>query len=147
MFIKLQAEQISLFWESIKYGMVESYKVPREFQQDFAIKSLENLLSGLTQCWVCYQLDGNGNRKLCLIMTTKIINEDDYGAKTLFTDSFYAPRPMTDDILTEAYNGLEAFAKANNCSTMSAELSIKELEDLLVSYGFKKSRSIYKKIL
>lgn len=147
MFIKLQHEQIALFWNSIRYGMIESYKIPRDFQQDFAIESLRNLLSGLTQSWVGYQIDGSGNRKLCLVMTTRIINEKNYGVKTLFTDSFYAPRPTTDGMLLEAYNGLEAFARVNNCITMSAELSTKKLEDLLIPYGFKKSRSTYIKIL
>lgn len=147
MFIKLMPDQVTLFWDSIKHGMIESYKIPKEFQQDFAIKELKNLLSGLSQCWIGFQIDKEGNKKLDLIMTSKIIDNKFYGVKVLFVDSLYGFRLITDEIASEVYGVLEKFAMANNCHIISAESPNKRVEELMLNQGFEKQRTSYRKVL
>lgn len=147
MFIKLQSNQIPIFWDAIRHGMIESYGVPKELQQDFAIKSLEQLLSGMSQCWIGYLLDEDNEKDFRISMTTRIISEEYCGIKTLFVDSLYSPRLITNDIADEAYKGLEDFAKMNKCNVMSTENSNTRLENFLFSLGFKKCKSVYIKNL
>lgn len=147
MFIKLMPDQVTLFWGSIKTGMIKSYKVPKEYQQDFAIKSLERLLSSLAQCWVRFHIDNENNRILDLIMTSKIINIDHCGARVLFIDSLYGFNLITDEIASEVYSCLDRFALANNCHMISTENSNERLEELLLDQGFEKGNTVYKKIL
>ena len=103
MFIKLMPDQVTCFWSIIKHGMIESFEVPKEFQQDFAIRELKNLLSGLSQCWVGTEIDEANNRKICFVMTSKITEDRNYGIKTLFVDSIYSIRLITDELSNEAY--------------------------------------------
>lgn len=147
MFIKLQPDQVSIFWEMIKHGMINSYKIPREFQQDFTLKALEHLLSGLSQCWIGYQLDDDGNKRIHFIMTSKIVDEKYYGVRVLFIDSLYGFRLMSEKMVSEIYKGMSEFAKANNCQIMAAEYSSKRVEEFLLSQGFEIHRTTCRKFL
>lgn len=147
MFIKLMPDQVTYFWGSIKRGMIESYKLPKEFQQGFAIEELKNLLSGLSQCWISFQIDKEGSRKLDLIMTSKIIDDKYYGVKVLFVDSLYGFRLITDEIASEVYGVLEKFAISNSCRMISAMSPNKRIQGLMEDQGFEKYRTPYRKIL
>lgn len=147
MFIKLMPDQITNFWEDIKYGMIESYKIPEEFQQDFAINALGQLLAGLSQSWMSINIDDVDNRTANLFITTKILNEEYYGRKTLFVDSLYGLKLITDEMASEVYKSLESFAKANGCSMITSENSNERLKSLLLAEGFKETKTIYRKVL
>lgn len=146
MFIKLQPEQITCFWEYIKKGMIESYEVPVKFQQDFAIKSLSNLLIGMTQCWVGTYVDDKGDRRLHYIVTTKIV-DGDYGDKLLLVDSFYSVMPVNKEIFLESYKSISEFAKANDCNYLIAVRKNKGIEKMLLDLGFDPHKIIYRKSL
>ena len=141
MLIELMEDQISLFWDMIKHGMIQSYKIPKEFQQDFSIKMLEYLLSGLSQAWVGYSISDENERKIHFTATTKIIDRKYYGFKVLYIDSTYSYRLMSEEMVNELGNGLYEFAELNNCTMIVTDYSNKRVEDYLLNLGYEKYKS------
>ena len=141
MLIRLQADQISLFWDNIKDGLVRSMKVPDKYIQTFAIAQLIGLLNGDMQAWVGYDLDGNGGKILNYTLTTKIIDEKHYGSRILVICSLGGIRPLEGSMIEEVHEPIYKFAKANKCNVIAAEYSSKRVEEILEAHGFKKFTS------
>lgn len=147
MIIKLQSDQVVLFWDMVKRGMISSQQIPKEFQQDFALNALGRLLSGMAQCWIGYAIDEEGNKKIHFIFTTSIIDEKYYGIRVIAVDSIYGFRLITQDMVDEIYKGVEDFALANNCNVIAAEYSNKRVKEFLSSQGFEKHRTVCRKFI
>jgi len=147
MFIKLQPDQVGLFWEMIKQGIISSYRIPKEYQQNFAVKSLERLLSGLSQAWIGYKIDEDSNKRIHYILTTEIVDEKHYGVRYLSIESLYGLRLIAQEELDEMYKGLKEFALGNKCNVMMTSTFGKRAEDMLVSLGFEKHKVISRKVL
>ena len=147
MIIKLQPDQVILFWEMIKHCVINSYKIPEKYQQDFTLKILEHLLSGMSQCWIGYGIDEMNNKRVHFVLTTKMVDEKFYGIKSLFIDSIYSYRLITEEMVNNINENLEKFAKANNCNVMVAEYTTKRVGEFLISQGFEEHSSICRKIL
>lgn len=147
MFIKLQPDQVPIFWDMIKQGMIESYRVPKEFQQDFTLNALTQLLSGMAQCWIGYKVDEEENKRIHYILTSKIVDEKHFGVRVMFIDSLYGFRLITQDMVDYAYEGLKKFALANNCNVIAAEHASKRVKEFLTSQGFEKYRTTYRKFI
>lgn len=147
MLIKLQPAQVTQFWDDIKKGMIDSYEIPKEFQQDFANSELVDLLSGMTQCWVGLYLDDNKNKHLQYIITARIIDNKYYKRKVLNIDSFYSLMPLDKKALIEVYKSIYDFAIANNCSDLEAMRKDKGIEKMLTDLGFKPYKIVYRKDL
>lgn len=147
MFIKLQPDQVTHFWEPIKHGMIEANKIPEESQQDFTLKALEHLLSGLTQCWIGFQIDDNGNKKLSFIMTTKIVDEKHHGIRVFSINTLYGFRLISEELVSEINDKLSGFAKANNCNVIAVETNVKRVKGFLISQEFEEHSTIYRKFL
>lgn len=145
--IKLLPDQISLFWSLIKHGVVQAYRIPKEFQQDFTLKYLENLMLGLYQCWVGYVETEEGEKKLHAILCTRIIDEKEYGVRTLAIIGVYGFRLIPQDMIESASAKIEEFARANNCNVMVTEYESKRVEDILNTMGFEKHITVARKIL
>lgn len=147
MFIKLQPDQVAHFWELIKHGLVVSYKIPQEFQQDFTQKYLEQTLLGLSQAWLGFMKDEEGNKQVHVTLTTKIVDEKYYGTKCLFVDSLYAFRPITEEIVIAVENTVVPFAKANGCNVIVADYTSNRVRDYLFSNGFEFYKSVARRLL
>lgn len=147
MFIKLQSEQITQFWEYIKKGMVESYKIPKDFQLDFAIESLSNLLNGMAQCWAGIHVDDNNTKRLQYTITTKFLAEEHLGNRILLVDSLYSLMPMDKDTILKVCSKLIEFAKLNKCNYIEAIRDDVGVEYMLNDLDFKKHKIIYRKQL
>lgn len=147
MFIKLQPDQIAHFWELIRHGLITSYKIPNEYQHDFSLKYLESLLLGLMQAWLGFMIDEEGNKRVHVTLTTKIVDEKYYGTKCLFVDSLYTFRPITDEIVKAVENAVVPFAKANGCNMIAAEYTSNRERDYLLSNGFEYYKSVARRLL
>lgn len=147
MFIKLQEHEVPSFWELIKYGMIAVYKIPEEFQQDFAISTLVNLLSGMSQAWIGYDLDDEGVKRLQCVVTTKIVEDDIYGIRRLHIDSLYGYRTVSDHVPTEGFKCLDEFARANGCQAVTAEYFFDKAKEVLTAHGFEYHTTVCRKIL
>ena len=146
MFIKLQPDQVPLFWEMIRHCVIQAYKIPKKFQQDFGIKYLENILSGLCQAWIGYKLDKEGKKRINFIFTTKIIDEKYNGVKILGIDSLYGFRMVSVASMDEVYKNFEIYAKANNCHGIVTDYSSERVKQFLDSQGFETYKSSCKRM-
>lgn len=146
MIIKLQPDQVPLFWDLIRHGVINAYKIPKEFQQDFVINYLKNLLSGMYQCWVGYEVK-DGVKKLTAIQCTRIVDEKEYGIKTLALIGIYGYRLIPEEMIKEVSEALEEFAKSNGCNVMVTEYSSKRVENILNQMGFEKHITVIRKVL
>ena len=135
MIIKLQADQVGIFWESIKYSMIQANKIPKELEQDFGNKMLEKALTGLIQCWMVYK-EGDSGKEVVALLTTRIIDNTDHGFKVLLLSTLSSFRLLTEELVSDAYNALEAYALANECSMLMAETSIDRVKDMAIKNGF-----------
>jgi len=145
-FIKLQADQVFLFWDIIKHGVIQAYGIPQEHRQSFAVKYLEKLLTGGTQVWIAYEEEEDKKKIICIV-STKIIQQEGYGVKILIIDTLYGFRLISDELIDISIIALEAYAKANNCDAITAEYSLKRVGDILAHMGFEEHRTISKKVL
>ena len=81
------------------------------------------------------------------VLTTKIVDEKYHGVKILYIDSIYGFRSISQSIIDDIYEGIEKFAKANNCGVIMAEYSIKRVGEFLGSKGFEAHKTISRKVL
>lgn len=144
MMLKLQPDQVALFWDLIRKGTISAYSIPKKFQQDFAIGYLKSLLSGLYQAWVYFE---DESRKIIAIMCTRIIDEREHGVRTLALIGLYGLRLISEEAVDEALETLEKFAKANGCSVIITEYSSKRVESMLLTRGYEKHITVARKPL
>jgi len=147
MIIRLQPDQIVLFWDMIRKSMIESNKVPKEFQQDYAINVLTKFLSGMLQAWVGYKVDEEGVKKLHTVFASSIVDEKHHGVRILNAEAIYGFRLIDEELLIEIYIKMEEFAKANNCTVLSADYSFNRVKDILLSAGFEEHKTICRKFI
>ena len=146
-FIRIQPDQVPIFWELIRTGMTIVYKIPDEYQQDFAIHALTNLLSGASQAWVGFDLDDEGVKRIQCVVTTKIVEDTYYGIRRLHIDSLYGFRKVSPDVPVQGFKCIEEFAKANGCQAITAEYFFDKAKEVLTAHGFEDHISVCRKIL
>lgn len=146
MIIKLQEDQIGLFWNLIKKSMIESNDIPLEFQQDYGIHKLTKLLSGSLQAWICYEVI-DGQKHIKFVLVTSILDEKYHGIRVLNVEAIYGFRLVALDDITELYSGLEEFAKANKCNAVAADYSIPRVKEFLMHLGFEEHRTVCRKFI
>jgi hypothetical protein len=131
----------------IKHGLIQSYKIPEGLRQDFAISQLGNLLSGMSQCWIGFTLDENGNKKIHFTSTTRIVADKYYGAKIMYVDSMYGFRFATPDLIKELDEAITSFAKTSKCDVIIALYTSSRVEEFLLSSGYEKYNMSARKVL
>lgn len=139
-------DQISLFWDLIKKGVISAYRIPEKFQQDFTLKYLENLLLGLYQCWIGYT-EEEDEKKIHAILCTKIVNEKEYGVRTIALIGVYGFRLIPQEMVELAINKVGEFGKANGCDVIVTEYRLKRVGDMLRNTGFEDHITIMRKAL
>lgn len=144
MLIRLQPDQVTWFWGLIKQGIINAYKVPKDFQQDFTLSMLKKLLTGMSQCWLNYEMDDK-DRKIHAIGITSILDEKDYGTRVLNIEALYGFRLISMDMMSDMYSSIEKFALANKCNVLASDYSTNRVKEFLDHLGFEKHRTICRK--
>lgn len=147
MFIKLQPDQVVLFWEIIRHGLTVAYRIPKDVQQDFAIGTLVSLLSGMSQAWIGYSLDEEGNKRLTGVITSRIVDDMYQGIKYLYIGGTYGYRRISPELYAEGIKALEEFAKANGCKAIVTEYSSRRMKEVVLSAGFEEHVTLVRKVL
>ena len=147
MIIKLQPDQVVLFWDMIKLSMIESNKVPKEFQQDYSINILTKFLSGKLQAWIGYKKDDKGDKRIHTCFVSSIIDEKYHGVRALNAEAIYGFKMIDEELLIEIYVKMEEFAKANNCNVLAADYSVNRVKEILLGAGFEKHKTICRKFI
>lgn len=147
MIIRLQEDQVVLFWDMIKKSMIESNKIPVEFQQDYSINVLTKLLSGKLQAWIGYKVTDTDEKEIYTVFVSSIIDEKYHGLRLLNAESIYGFRLIDKEVLRELYEKLKEFGKANKCNAMTADYSFNRVKDMLLDAGFEEHRTVCRKFI
>ena len=147
MIINLQGDQLILFWDLVRKSMIESNKVPKEYQQDYAISMLTKFLSGKMQAWIGYKIDEDGKKRLYTVFASSIVDEKHFGVRALNAESIYGFRMIDEEMLLDIYDKMIEFAKANNCNVLTADYSFNRVKDILLGAGFEIHRTICRKFI
>lgn len=142
MIVKLQPAQISMRWEAIKYAYMQANRVPEELQSDSAIKLLENLMSGKSDCWIIFE-DTKEGRQANAIGITSILRQTVKGYDYLEIGTLYGLRKMSNELALDSMNKVKSFAKANGCKMISANTASRRVKELLHLTNFKEAYTTY----
>ncbi len=116
MIIQLLPEQITAYWEVIKFGVLSvNVMVSEQKTVLYCRNLLKNLLSGKYQCWLVLAED----REIKAIMITRII-EDIGDIRHLFVDVVYGYKASTQAEKEEVGEHLKKFAAQLGCERILA---------------------------
>ena len=142
MIIRLQPDQIVLFWDMIRKSMIESNKIHREYQQDYAISRLTKFLSGRLQAWIGYKVNEKGDKEIYTVFASSIVDEKHYGVRALNAEAIYGFRMIDEEVLMEMLIKMVEFAKANGCNALTADYSSNRVKDILLGAGLEVHRTV-----
>lgn len=136
MIVQLQPEQISMWWDQIKYAACAAM----ETESPAYVQSLLSaLLSETHQCWLIFDED----RNLTAMGITCVIELDLTARKYLHIDAFYSYDQLNEQLAREATEYVKAFAKANGCSHIRTLTNNPRASRLLAVAGFYTGKTEY----
>jgi hypothetical protein len=133
MLTKLMPDQISNFWDIIKYAIEESLPPIAGESPDKMNKILAALLIGKAQCWAIYDKTEKENR-FEGIMITKVLYDDISDTKNLLIYCLYGYEKISKKNWFIGIKSLVKFATGQGCSQIigysDAPLILKMVERL-----------------
>lgn len=133
MFIKLQPDQVPLFWDNIKLDLLSSHEVSNEFQFDFTNDLLVKALSGNMQVWLGYEQDNIIKiLYLTMIMQDKITEE-----KSLYIHTCCIKDEISFNVFKDIYTAMSEYAISNECKSIVFETSNSDIYDMAKRFEFK----------
>lgn len=142
MVIKLQPTQVSALWEAIKVSAVKANKIPENFEQAYANKVLEALLSGRYEAWVLYS-ETNQERHIHAIGITSIVEDTMQGFTYLSMHTLFGFRPLTDELKLETWEAMKAYGKANGCHKLMTTTGHPRIKELAEMVGMSEESTTY----
>ena len=123
MLTRLLPEQISKFWDIIKYAVESSLPPTVSDHPDKMNRILSSALSGETTVWASYTRDEE-DINFEGIGLTKFIYDDASGTKSMLMYCMYGYNKIADSSWPFVMDSLVKFAKSRNCSKIVAYSSI-----------------------
>lgn len=115
MIIKFDYDKIAFHWATLKPAIEEALPPGVVRTPGLMNRVLAELLSGAMQCWLIYEGDPVRVLGVC---TTKILNEDLLGVKSLLIYSLYGWEPL--ETFEDDYRRLAEWAKVQGCRSIVA---------------------------
>ena len=113
MLIRITNEQIVAFWDIIKFGIENSFPPTIKMGPNELDSVLEDLLSGMADCWVSYQR--KNTNQIDAIIVTKVIIDTASKVRNLLIYSLFAYTPSIQDSWTEGIEVLAKWARKKKC--------------------------------
>ena len=114
MLIRLTSDQVSNFWEIIKYSFEQAAPPTVLVSPDHATNLLEDLLVGTTDCWISFQRGEKGS-KVDGVVITKIVEDDTSKTRNLLIYSLYGYSFVGKDSWIEGLTTIARWAKSKRC--------------------------------
>ncbi len=134
MLTRLTPEQVSNFWDVIKYAVEESLPPITGEHPDRMNHILSALLSGKAQCWASYARIGEVG-KFEGIVLTRILVDDLSMTKNLLIYCLYGYEEVEEGSWLTGLKALIKFAKSRNCSRIIAYSEIPYIIKLASKLG------------
>jgi hypothetical protein len=139
MIVKLLANQIPTFWDSIKYCMTIVNEVDDAIKQFYFNELLQSLLSDNSQCFVRF----SETRILNSLMITKIKIDKLTGDKSINIQGLYAFKKSSDKEWLEDFKLVRSFANNQQCKFITFETNNRRVAELGRLVGFKDGKTAY----
>ncbi len=114
MLTRLLPDQISQFWDVIKYAIEQSLPPIAGEGPDKMNKILTSLLSGRSDCWASYTVNGD-QRRFEGIVITKITHDDVSDTKNLLIYCLYGYEMVDKSSWTSGFKSLVKYASSQGC--------------------------------
>ena len=131
--IMLTPDQVPAFWEAIKYSVVTSNNIEKEYMSNYLNRLLYTLLSGKSQCFV--RLDEE--RKLEAIAITNLATDAISDEKVLFVSCLYSFKKSPLEAWLDGMELLKSFATEQNCKAITCRVVNEKAADLCKSLGMR----------
>ena len=115
MLTKLLPDQISAFWDILKYAIEESIPPIVSKNPNSMNNILASLLCGRAHCWASYTKGEEGNRFEGIVIT-KILYDDISDTKNLLLYCLYGYEDVDKKSWIDGFKSLIKFATAQGCS-------------------------------
>jgi len=119
MITKLLPEQVSHFWDIIKYAIEQSLPPIVSEHPDKMNRILSSLLCNKTDCWVIYEKSDDPS-KFEGIMLTRILYDDSSDTRNLLIYCIYGYELISNKSWAEGIKSLFKYAKGKNCNQIIA---------------------------
>jgi len=139
MLVKLLAEQVPSFWETIKFVATNADEVSKKDLPAYLNELLHALLSDKAQCFVRL----NNERVLLALTTTRILENKITGENYLLIQCAYSFQAVDPEVWKEDRENLETFAKAANCKYISFNSRNEKIWKMGEYAGFKEVNRTY----
>lgn len=134
MLVQLLPDQVSRFWDIIKFAVDESLPPIVGEHPDRLNRILSSILSGKTQCWASYRRE---NEKIVFegICLTKFLYDEASNTKNLLLYSVYGYEKTENEAWAEAFIATSKFAKANGCNEVVGYTNVDHLIEKAKLFG------------
>jgi len=134
MLTKLLPDQISAFWDIIKYAIEESLPPIAGESPDKMNNILTSLLNGKAECWASHRMEGN-NRIFEGVAITKLQLDDISNTKGLLIYCLYGYEKTVRESWTAAFLVLAKYAKSKGCTRISSYVNLPYLINLAKEFN------------
>lgn len=131
---RLLPEQVSKFWDIIKYAIEQSLPPIVGEHPDKMNRILSGALSGKVEVWASYNKEGNKN-KFEGIVLTKILYDDASDTKNLLIYCLYGYERIDRLSWIQGLSTLVKYAKSKNCLQIIAYTDVPYLIDIVKRLG------------
>ena len=122
MLTKLLPDQVSKFWDVIRYAIENSLPPIAGESPDKMKKILMSLLTGKSQCWVSYEIN-ESSKVFEAIVITRIFYDDASDTKSLLIYCLYGYEHIKQSSFTSGLKTLVKFAGSRGCERIIAYTS------------------------
>jgi len=113
MLVRLTTDQISRFWEVIRYSFEQSAPPVAKVSPEHSANLLEDLLAGTADCWISFQR--KNENKIDGVVITKVVIDEASKTRNLLIYSLFAHTLTNKDSWTEGLRVLARWAKSKGC--------------------------------
>lgn len=132
---KLLPEQISTFWDVIRYAVEQSLPPVACDHPDIMNRILSSCLSGKTEVWAEYTKDGEGNNRFEGVFLTQFIYDDPSDTKNLLLYCLYGYEKIDPNSWGRSFTTIAKYAKEMKCAQIFAYTTIPYVIDLAKQLG------------
>ncbi len=133
MLIKLLPEQISKFWDVVKYAIEESLPPIASDHPDKMNRILSSALSDEIGVWVSYT--HGDNTKIDAVILTKVNYDDASGSKSMLIYCLYGFRKVSEEIWHSWFDAVRKYAISRGCSRVVAYTDVPKVIEMAKSLG------------
>lgn len=134
MLTKLLPDQISGFWDVIKYAIEESLPPVVGEGPDKMNRILMSLLSGKSQCWASYIVDGK-RRKFEGVVITRIMYDDASDTRSLLIYCLYGYEEVGRGSWLGGFKTLTKYAISRGCERIVGYTDLPSVTKIVERFG------------